>query len=82
MTNDADRANELLQKWWEKGGAMQSVLPRLVIPDAANRARTGLSAHHVHFVAMNIRRSGFSREHDVPVVVRESTSSETGEFEI
>ena len=72
------RANELLQRYTENGGALQMILPRLVVPDAANRARTGLSVHHVHFIAMNIRRSGFSRAHDIPVVVRESATSATG----
>ena len=46
-------------------------LPRLVIPDATNRANSGVSLEHAHGIAMSICEDGFNENHDVPVVVRE-----------
>ena len=50
MAHDADdgdvvRLNALLSKWREP--KMQRVLPRLVIPDATNRANSGVSRQRV-----------------------------------
>ena len=74
MAHDADdgdvvRLNALLSKWREP--KMQRVLPRLVIPDATNRANSGVSLEHAHGIAMSICEDGFNENHDVPVVVRE-----------
>lgn len=53
-----------------------------------NRAETGLSLEHVHYIAGCMRRKGFigrggggaapAEAHDVPVLVRESAGSSTG----
>lgn len=80
------RLNELLERW--RVGPLVSVRSCDVCPDWTNRAQTGLSLDHVHYVAAMIGREGFrSRRrgwrteqgaHDVPVLVREKASSPLG----
>merc|ERR1712048_1000813 len=66
---------------------MQVVRPRLVIPDFSNRGHTGLSVEHVHFLAKSFQDKGFikrdgNKGHDIPVLVRESNSSDLGKRSI
>lgn len=78
--------NELIEQWRE--GPLVRVRSCDICPDWTNRAQTGLSVDHVHYVATNIatwgfksRRRGCSPEegaHDVPVLVRESVDTELG----
>jgi hypothetical protein len=70
----------LIKQWREP--EMSLVLPRTVIPDATNRAQTGLGIELVHFIALSIKKHGFMKRigqtgHDIPVVVREPTGSVT-----
>ena len=69
---------ELITKWREPGA--QRIQPQFVIPDTTNRENTGLCVQHVHFIAHRIKAEGFQPGlHDVPVVVRESTTSDLGQ---
>jgi len=73
--------NNLVSEWREPG--MTIVPPRLVVPDFSNRGHTGLSVEHVHYLATSFRDKGFqprkgNQGHDIPVLVREPTSSELG----
>jgi hypothetical protein len=73
--------NDLISKYREPG--MSLVAPRLVVPDFSNRGHTGLSVEHVHYLAKSFKEKGFIRRsgnegHDIPVLVREQTSSELG----
>jgi len=76
------RLNELLDRWRE--GSLLRVRSCDICPDWTNRAQTGLSVDHVHYIADRMLLEGFkSRDrnhdgHDVPVLVRESASSELG----
>ena len=71
MAHDADdgdvvRLNALLSKWREP--KMQRVLPRLVIPDATNRANSGVSLEHAHGIEQRVHdgltRSGLVLDRD------------------
>lgn len=77
------RLNALIKQWSE--GPLVKVWSCDICPDTCNRQFTGLSVDHVHFVATCIRADGFKdREsgcpdpHDIPVLVRESATSELG----
>jgi len=79
--------NELIERWREPG-PLPFVRSDLICPAWTNRAQTGLSLDHVHYVATMIATQGFKSRrrglrasdgaHDVPVVVRESADSEWG----
>lgn len=74
--------NRLISEFREPG--MSTVPPRRVIPDYSNRGHTGLSVEHVHYLAKSFREKGFIKRkgnegHDIPVLVRESTSSDLGQ---
>jgi len=79
--------NELIERWREPG-PLPFVRSDLVCPAWTNRAQTGLSVDHVHYVATMIGTQGFKSRrrglrvwdgaHDVPVLVRESADSEWG----
>merc|ERR1719230_2475302 len=78
---DLQVLNELLSKYKEP--QLATVPPRLVIPDFSNRGRTGLSVEHVHHLAKNFSEKGFKKRagnqgHDVPVLIRESSTSDLG----
>merc|ERR1719379_784526 len=69
----------MIEKWREPD--MLQVKPRQVIPDFTNRAQTGISVEHAHFVATSMVDEGFqervgSEGHDVPVVIRETGDTE------
>mmetsp|Transcript_153307 Transcript_153307/g.491599 ORF Transcript_153307/g.491599 Transcript_153307/m.491599 type:complete len:364 (+) Transcript_153307:150-1241(+) len=78
------RLNELMDRWRE--GPLVRVRSCDICPDWTNRAQTGLSVDHVHYLASQIaaegfrsRRRGAEPSHDVPVVLREdSEDSEMG----
>lgn len=80
------RLNALIEQWRE--GPLVRVRSSDICPDWTNRAETGLSVDHVHYVATMIstegfrsRRRGLQTEdgaHDVPVLIRESPESELG----
>lgn len=77
--------NRLLAEYREPG--MAKVPSRNVIPDFSNRGHTGLSVEHVHYLAKSFKEKGFikrgsrdkSKDHDIPVLVRESNSSDLGQ---
>jgi len=74
--------NRLISEYKEP--QIATVAPRLVIPDFSNRGHTGVSIEHVHYLAKSFRDKGFIKRkgnegHDVPVLVRESTSSDLGQ---
>lgn len=81
------RLNALLQHWRE--GPPKRVRSCDICPDWTNRAQTGLSVEHVHYVATLIATAGFksrrrglgtdSGAHDVPVLVRERARSPLGQ---
>lgn len=73
--------NNLISEWREPG--MTVVPPRLVIPDFSNRGHTGLSVEHVHYLATSFKEKGFqvrrgNHGHDIPVLVKESATSDLG----
>lgn len=80
------RLNELIERWRE--GPAVPVLSCDVCPDWTNRAETGLSVEHVHYIAALIAGQGFKSRrrglgtqdgaHDVPILVREVVGSELG----
>jgi len=80
------RLNALIELWRE--GPLAPVRSCDVCPDWSNRAQTGLSVDHVHYVATLMADEGFKSRrrckadtkgvHDVPVLVRETASSELG----
>jgi hypothetical protein len=79
-----NRLNAIIVKHRVKPG-LTAILPRLVIPDTANRVNTGLSPVHVHYLATQMQLNGFIKRdnktgqgHDIPVVVRETTDTELG----
>jgi hypothetical protein len=79
--DDLMTLNDLLTKWREPG--MTKVPPRLVIPDFSNRGHTGLSIEHVHYLATAFKKNGFqkrvgSKGHDIPVLIRDTPTSELG----
>jgi len=88
IEDDADRdkkelelLNKLISEYKEP--QVVRVPSRLVIPDFSNRGHTGLSIEHVHYLAKSFREKGFIKRrgnegHDVPVLVRQSTSSDLG----
>ena len=73
--------NRLIEMWREP--ALSLVCPALVVPDTTNRENTGLSPVHVHYIACRMEADGFqtrglSGGHELPIVVRENTSSRLG----
>mmetsp|Transcript_22602 Transcript_22602/g.51720 ORF Transcript_22602/g.51720 Transcript_22602/m.51720 type:complete len:446 (-) Transcript_22602:209-1546(-) len=73
--------NRLISEYREPG--MPLVPPSSVIPDFSNRGHTGLSVEHVHYLASSFRDKGFKKRqgnqgHDIPVLVREASSSDLG----
>lgn len=77
------RLNELIFKWREHHLAM--VRSCDICPDWTNRAQTGLSVDHVHYVAscmqtdgFRSRRRGHKNAHEVPVLIRETSQTELG----
>lgn len=78
---DLATLNRLLSEWREPG--MFNVPPRQVVPDFSNRGHTGLSVEHVHYLATQFKEKGFQKRvgkkgHDIPVLIRDSPSSELG----
>mmetsp|Transcript_91146 Transcript_91146/g.244019 ORF Transcript_91146/g.244019 Transcript_91146/m.244019 type:complete len:340 (-) Transcript_91146:223-1242(-) len=79
------RMNSLLDRWRI---GLEYIRSCNVVPDATNRAQTGLSIHHVHYIASQIAEHGFKSRrrglctsdgaHDVPVLVMERGCSELG----
>lgn len=74
--------NDLIGKWREPG--LHKIPPRLVIPDFSNRGHTGLSVEHVHYLASRFKEQGFKRRvgntgHDIPVLIRDTPTSELGQ---
>lgn len=62
---------------------MFHVPPRQVVPDFSNRGHTGLSVEHVHYLATQFKEKGFMKRvgnkgHDIPVLIRDSPTSELG----
>ena len=72
MADDVDVLNALLAKYRERDDGLVRVRAAYVIPDATNRASTGISLEHAHGIAMHIATKGYDDDHDVPVVVREN----------
>eukprot|EP00929_Paragymnodinium_shiwhaense_P031941 TRINITY_DN17789_c0_g1_i2.p1 TRINITY_DN17789_c0_g1~~TRINITY_DN17789_c0_g1_i2.p1 ORF type:complete len:398 (+),score=86.73 TRINITY_DN17789_c0_g1_i2:80-1195(+) len=80
------RLNALIERW--RVGPLMRVRSDEICPDWTNRAQTGLSVDHVHYVASMIAEEGFKSRrrgldvkdgaHDVPVLIRESAESELG----
>lgn len=80
------RLNLVIEKWRE--GPLIPIRSCDICPDWTNRAQTGLSVDHVHYIATMIQTQGFiSRRrgattaegaHDVPVLVRESANTGIG----
>jgi len=80
------RLNAVIEKWRE--GPLIPVRSCDICPDWTNRAQTGLSVDHVHYIATMIQTNGFiSRKrglntvdgaHDVPVLVRERAKEGIG----
>lgn len=80
------RLNALIERWRE--GPLVRVRSSEICPDWTNRAQTGLSLDHVHYIATMIATSGFKSRrrgttveegaHDVPVLVRERMDTELG----
>mmetsp|Transcript_65007 Transcript_65007/g.107781 ORF Transcript_65007/g.107781 Transcript_65007/m.107781 type:complete len:388 (-) Transcript_65007:71-1234(-) len=78
--------NALIQRWRE--GPLVRVRSCDICPDWTNRAQTGLSLDHVHYIATLMQRNGFKSRrrgartedgaHDVPVLIRESADSTLG----
>lgn len=78
---DLATLNRLLSEWREPG--MFNVPPRQVVPDFSNRGHTGLSVEHVHYLATQFKEKGFlkrvgNKGHDIPVLIRDSPTSELG----
>merc|ERR1711920_870757 len=64
----------LIEQWREE--ELCQVLSRTVVPDATNRAQTGLGVELLHYIATSMMENGFQKRkgssgHDIPVVVRE-----------
>lgn len=64
----------LISQWRET--ELCRVVSRKVVPDATNRAQTGLGVELMHFIASSMMDKGFRKRrgtagHDIPVVVRE-----------
>eukprot|EP00929_Paragymnodinium_shiwhaense_P013646 TRINITY_DN121496_c0_g1_i1.p1 TRINITY_DN121496_c0_g1~~TRINITY_DN121496_c0_g1_i1.p1 ORF type:complete len:512 (-),score=121.62 TRINITY_DN121496_c0_g1_i1:57-1592(-) len=77
---DVELLQALIAQWRESDGQLQPVRSRFVIPDATNRAQTGLGVELVHFIASSMRKKGFKKRkgadgHDIPVLVREPAGS-------
>jgi len=77
--------NKLISEWRIPG--MEVVPPRKVVPDFSNRGHTGLSVEHVHYLATSFKEKGFQKRrgnagHDIPVLVRESATSDLGKKSI
>eukprot|EP00931_Biecheleriopsis_adriatica_P075090 TRINITY_DN49036_c0_g1_i1.p1 TRINITY_DN49036_c0_g1~~TRINITY_DN49036_c0_g1_i1.p1 ORF type:complete len:614 (+),score=128.39 TRINITY_DN49036_c0_g1_i1:44-1843(+) len=71
---EVDLLSSLIHQYCEP--SLVTVPPIKVIPDFTNRAQTGLSLEHVHFIATNMTTKGFKPRtndggHDIPVLVRE-----------
>lgn len=82
-TEIVTRLNELIRKWREE--RLVVVKSCDICPDWTNRAQTGLSVDHVHYLATRIamdgfqsRRRGADDAHDVPVLIRENAETELG----
>jgi len=81
------RLNALIERW--RVGPLVRVRSCAICPDWTNRAQTGLSLDHVHYIATMIATTGFKSRrrgatveegaHDVPVLVRESLDTELGQ---
>merc|ERR1719247_3259329 len=76
---DVAELNTAIETWRE--AEMIHIKPLQVIPDFTNRAQTGISVEHAHFVATSMMDDGFqervgSEGHDVPVVIRETGETE------
>jgi len=74
--------NRLIEQYRYPG--LINVAPRFVIPDFSNRGHTGLSVEHVHYLATSFKEKGFQKRagnkgHDIPVLIKESTSSDLGQ---
>jgi len=77
-----DELNRLIAQWREPG--FVRVKPERVIPDATNRDGTGLSVNHLHYIASNMMKDGFTPRdhatgtgHDLPIFVREHSGKES-----
>lgn len=80
------RLNTLLDQWRES--SLVRVPSCDICPDWTNRAQSGLSLEHVHYIATMISRNGFKSRrrglrtvdgaHDVPVLIRERCTSALG----
>eukprot|EP00928_Gymnodinium_smaydae_P020539 TRINITY_DN17938_c0_g1_i1.p1 TRINITY_DN17938_c0_g1~~TRINITY_DN17938_c0_g1_i1.p1 ORF type:complete len:435 (-),score=38.89 TRINITY_DN17938_c0_g1_i1:490-1794(-) len=77
------KLNSLIKEW--SIGSLVQVRSCDICPDATNRAHTGLAVEHVHYIATCIRSEGFKDRisghpdaHDVPVLVRERSTSKLG----
>mmetsp|Transcript_72357 Transcript_72357/g.182526 ORF Transcript_72357/g.182526 Transcript_72357/m.182526 type:complete len:378 (-) Transcript_72357:95-1228(-) len=80
------RLNSLIERW--RVGPLVRVRSCDICPDWTNRAQTGLSLDHVHYIATLIAESGFKSRrrgatveegaHDVPVLVRETIDTDLG----
>mmetsp|Transcript_116691 Transcript_116691/g.371235 ORF Transcript_116691/g.371235 Transcript_116691/m.371235 type:complete len:368 (+) Transcript_116691:59-1162(+) len=80
------KLNLLIEKW--RVGPLLRVRSCDICPDWTNRAQTGLSLDHVHYIATMIAQQGFKSRrrgltvaqgaHDVPVLVRETADTELG----
>lgn len=80
------RLNATIQRWRE--GPSRRVRSCDICPDWSNRAETGLSVDHVHYVASLMAKEGFKSRrrgkrtedgaHDVPVLIRERADTPLG----
>jgi len=77
------KLNAIIQRWRE--GNPRRVPSCDICPDWSNRAETGLSVDHVHYIASMIASEGFKSRrrtqegaHDVPVLIRERTEADLG----
>lgn len=77
--------NDTICKYREPG--MHNIPPENVIPDFSNRGHTGLSIEHVHYLAKSFKERGFIKRvgntgHDIPVLVKETPSTDLGKRSI
>lgn len=80
------KLNALIERW--RVGPLVRVRSCDICPDWTNRAQTGLSLDHVHYIATLIVQEGFKSRrrgvtvaqgaHDVPVLVRETSDTPLG----
>jgi len=87
LANEKDREEvsllmALISQWREAD--LLKVRSQQVVPDATNRAQTGLGVELLHYIAGSMSTKGFQKRsgqhgHDIPVLVREPPGSQSRE---